>query len=60
MRPIAGALKEEPPIGTLKFGAIALVDDLSCKRGEIKVVTGGSIEKKILRTRKCVPRDQIP
>jgi hypothetical protein len=60
LRPIAKALKEEPPIGQLPTGASVLVDDHSCKRGEIKVVTGGDVIKKITRTKKCVPRDQFP
>jgi hypothetical protein len=60
VRPIAGALMEEPPPRTLAPGATALVDDHSCKRGEIKVVTGGNTGNYIPRTRKCVPRDQIP
>jgi hypothetical protein len=33
-----------------------------CKRGEVKVVTGGDVTKvpMVYRTKKCVPRDQFP
>ena len=61
VRPIANALPQEPPIGQLAPGATVVVDDHSCKRGEIKVITGGNVvTDKIVRTRKCVPRDQLP
>jgi hypothetical protein len=62
LRPITGALKEEPAIGLLPPGVSKPVDDGDpmCKRGEIKVVTGGDVIKKISRTKKCVPRDQFP
>jgi hypothetical protein len=63
VRPIANALKEEPPIGALLPGDTKIVDDHDpmCKRGEVKVVTGGNyVTAKVLRQRKCVPRDQFP
>jgi hypothetical protein len=63
VRPIANALKEEPPIGALLPGDTKIVDDHDpmCKRGEVKVVTGGNyVTAKVLRVRKCVPRDQFP
>ena len=62
VRPIANALAEEPKIGELAPGATVVVDDHSCKRGEIKLVTGGNIysQPKIVRSTKCVPRDQFP
>jgi hypothetical protein len=56
---IAGALKAEPPIGTLPFGATVLVDDHSCQAKEIKAVTGGDVSRKISRTKRCLPRDGI-
>jgi len=63
VRPIANALKEEPPIGALLPGETKIVDDHDpkCKRNEVKVVTGGNyVTAKVLRERKCVPRDQFP
>ena len=63
VRPIANALKEEPPIGALLPGDTKIVDDHDpmCKRGEVKVVTGGNyVTAKVLRVRKCVARDQFP
>ncbi|CAM5765078.1 hypothetical protein LMIY3S_01363 [Labrys miyagiensis] len=35
-------LKQEPPKGTLRAGATALVDDGTCGPGKIKKITGGS------------------
>jgi hypothetical protein len=63
VRPIANALKEEPPMGALLPGVTKIVDDHDpmCKRNEVKVVTGGNyVTAKVLRERKCVPRDQFP
>jgi hypothetical protein len=60
VRPIANAVTEEPPIGMLPPGVSKIVDDHECKRGEIKVVTGGNVLTKTVRTKKCVPRDQFP
>jgi hypothetical protein len=62
VRPIANALAVEPSIGELAPGATVVVDDHSCKRGEIKVITGGNIyvQPKVVRTSKCVPRDKLP
>jgi hypothetical protein len=47
-------MKREPPSGALKRGAIILVDDGSCPKGQIKQVIAGSEGRK--RTRNCVPR----
>jgi hypothetical protein len=60
VRPVANAVTEEPPIGMLPPGVSKIVDDHECKRGEIKVVTGGNVLTKTVRTKKCVPRDQFP
>jgi hypothetical protein len=64
VRPIANAVKQEPGIGVLLPGHTAIVDDRDpmCKRGEVKVVTGGDVTKvpMVYRTKKCVPRDQFP
>jgi hypothetical protein len=55
-------VSEEPKIGLLPPGVEAIVDDHDpmCKRGEIKIVTGGDVIKKISRTKRCVPRAQLP
>jgi hypothetical protein len=64
VRPIANALKQEPAIGMLRMGQSVIVDDHDpmCKRGEVKVVTGGDVTKVpiVYRTKKCVSRDQFP
>jgi TIR domain len=64
VRPIANALKQEPGMGVLLPGHTAIVDDHDpmCKRGFVKVVTGGDVTKVpiVYRTKKCVPRDQFP
>jgi hypothetical protein len=62
VRPLANAVTEEPPIGMLPPGVSKIVDDHDpmCKRGEVKVVTGGNVLTKTVRTKKCVPRDQLP
>lgn len=49
-------LKVEPPKGTLPFRKIVYVDDRTCPRGEVKEITGGSQEKSIPRTVRCVKR----
>jgi hypothetical protein len=64
VRPVANSVSKEPAIGLLKLGESAIVDDHDpmCKRNEVKVVTGGDVTKTpvVYRTRKCVPRDQLP
>jgi hypothetical protein len=64
VRPIANALKQEPGMGVLLPGHTVIVDDHDpmCKRGEVKVVTGGDVTKVpiVYRSKKCVPRDQFP
>jgi hypothetical protein len=49
-------LKEEPPKGTLPYRKVVYVDDGTCPRGEVKEVTGGSQEKSVPRTVRCVKR----
>ena len=53
---MSDTLKHEPPNGTLRYGAVMLVDDGSCPRGQIKEVTGGDNSRKIPRTKRCVTR----
>jgi hypothetical protein len=64
VHPVANAVKEEPAIGLLLPGDTAIVDDRDpmCKRTEVKIVTGGNVTTvpKIIRSKKCVPRDQFP
>ncbi len=57
----AEVLKKEPPMGQMREGQIALVDDGTCPAGQIKQVIGGNHvsvggTKHILRTRRCIPR----
>jgi hypothetical protein len=57
-------LKQDPPPGTLKAGAVVLVDDGSCGAGMIKRITGGgnysagtpSAGGGAARQTACVPR----
>lgn len=49
-------LKEEPPRGALPYRKIVYVDDGTCPKGEVKEITGGSQEKSIPRTVRCVKR----
>lgn len=51
-------LKTEPASGALKRGQVALVDDGSCPKGQIKEVTGGKGEGagSIRRSRRCIPK----
>ena len=51
-------LQEMPKEGEVPFGETVYVDDRKCPRGQIKEVIGGSREKKIPRTVRCVPRLQ--
>jgi Family of unknown function (DUF6719) len=57
----AAILKQEPPLGKLKYGQRVLVDDGTCPRGQIKEVIGGDHVKvggkrRIERRRRCIPR----
>ena len=57
----AQILKQEPPMGSLREGQTAMVDDGTCPKGEIKLVTGGNHKqvggtKDIKRTTSCIPR----
>jgi len=57
----AEILKREPPLGMLKPGQIALIDDGSCPKGKIKKVIGGDHVKVggrsyVERKRMCVAR----
>ena len=49
-------LKEEPPNGALPYRKVVYVDDGTCPAGEVKEITGGSQEKSIPRTVRCVKR----
>jgi hypothetical protein len=49
-------LKEEPLKGALPYRKIVYVDDGTCPKGEVKEITGGSQEKSIPRTVRCVKR----
>ena len=57
----AQILKEEPPMGGLREGQTVMVDDGTCPKGQIKLVTGGNHKqvggtKDIRRTTSCIPR----
>ena len=52
----AQILKKEPGPGTLPAGAVALVDDGTCPRGQIKQVTGGNDNRGVPRQKKCIPK----
>lgn len=54
----SGDLKQEPGKGELAHGKVVYVDDGSCPKGEIKMVTGGSQNKSVPRSVRCVPRPQ--
>jgi hypothetical protein len=49
-------LKEEPPRGSVPYGKVVHVDDGTCPKGEVKQITGGSQEKSIPRSVRCVKR----
>ncbi len=49
-------LKEVPQPGELPRGKTVYVDDGTCPQGEVKEVTGGSKEKGVSRTVRCVKR----
>ena len=49
-------LKEEPPKGAIPYLKIVYVDDGTCPSGEVKEITGGSLQRSILRKVRCVKR----
>jgi hypothetical protein len=49
-------LKEEPPKGAIPLGKIVYVDDGTCPSGEVKEITGGSLQRSIPRKVRCVKR----
>ena len=49
-------LKEEPPAGSVPYRKIVHVDDGTCRKGEVKEITGGSQVKSIPRKVRCVKR----
>ena len=49
-------LKEEPPSGSVPYRKVVYVDDGTCPKGEVKEITGGSQERSIARTVRCVKR----
>jgi hypothetical protein len=49
-------LKKEPAKGELRYGRVVLVDDGSCPPGQIRELTGGSVEREIPRKSRCVKR----
>jgi hypothetical protein len=49
-------LKKEPPAGQVRYGKIVFVDDGTCPSGEVKEITGGSLEKSIPRKVRCIKR----
>jgi hypothetical protein len=55
---LAGPRKsdKEPGAGTVPTGANMLVDDGTCPKGQIKLITGGSLHRGIPRTRTCIAR----
>jgi len=55
-QPFGGVLKKEPASGYLLKGQTVFVDDGTCRKGYIKQITGGSINRGMHRQRSCVPR----
>ena len=49
-------LKEEPPPGSIPLGKIVYVDDGTCPSGEVKEITGGSLQRSIPHQVRCVKR----
>lgn len=49
-----------PPDRALRSGQTVRVDDGSCPPGQIREITGGSKDKSIPRTTRCVARDAPP
>ena len=57
----AQILKREPAMGALKDGQRVLVDDGTCKKGQIKEVIGGNHtsvggNKQVVRQKRCIAR----
>jgi hypothetical protein len=52
----AAESKDKPKTGDLPFGQVVLVDDDTCPKGEIKEITGGSQEKGVRRSVRCIKR----
>lgn len=57
-QPTTEYLKAEPPTGALKYRKVVYVDDGTCPKGEVKEVIGGSQERSIPRSVRCVKRPQ--
>lgn len=55
-RPDGTLLKAMPKDGEIPYGKIVYVDDGKCAKGEVKQVVGGSREKSIPRSVRCVKR----
>lgn len=54
-------LKQEPALGELREGQSVMVDDGTCPKGQVKLVTGGNHKKAggtkdITRTHACIAR----
>jgi len=49
-------LKEEPPKGSVPYLRVVYVDDGTCPSGEVKEITGGSLQRNIPRQVRCVKR----
>jgi hypothetical protein len=49
-------LKEEPPKGAIPYRQIVYVDDGTCPSGEVKEITGGSLQRSIPRKVRCIKR----
>jgi hypothetical protein len=49
-------LKTAPKDGAVPRGKVVSVDDGECPPGEIKEVTGGSLDRSIPRRTRCVKR----
>ena len=61
----AQTLKREPPMGQLKPGQTVLVDDGSCRKGQIKQAVGGDHVKvggraQTVRTEAACRDDEMP
>jgi len=50
--------KEKPATGDIPYGKVVYVDDGTCPEGQVKEITGGSQDKRIPRTVRCVKRPQ--
>ena len=54
----ADIVKDMPKAGDLPRGRTVYVDDGKCPPGELKEVTGGSQDKSLPRTVRCVKRPE--